>query len=68
MRVPALMAVKELERRPDEPVRYVPLMPLVMSREPRKEEEPVLLLVMIPPRVRVDEILAVPPTSKVTSW
>ena len=45
-----------------EPVAWTPL---VTSRPPEKELEPVLEEVMTPARVRVDEMLAVPPTSRV---
>ena len=45
-------------------VRVKALNPLETSKDPENELEPVLLEVMMPPRVRVDDIEAVPPTSK----
>ena len=44
---------------------WVARRPLVISSEPAKELEPVFDPVKIPAKVRVLEILAVPPTSRV---
>ena len=45
----------------------VPWMPLVVFKLPEKVLEPVLVEVNMPARVRVPEILAVPPTSRAVS-
>ena len=45
-------------------VRVKALNPLETSKDPENELEPVLLEVMMPPKVRVDDMEAVPPTSK----
>ena len=44
-----------------------PWIPLDTLSEPEKELDPVLVSVMTPPKVRVPDILAVPPTSNLVS-